>query len=200
MTAIDFALNGFAGPFTAFSHSQARTFCDEAYRLLGTTGPDPRSPAQSRHLDSELVRTMCLTPAIIERVRGILGPSIVLWRSNFFPKAAGAGIFDWHRDRDHWTTMLDPMINVSAWLALEPATRENGCVEIRTLPAPESRDIAMELAPGEYFLFDQDTVHRSGTNVTAHGRMALAIRFTLPGVRIDRARLFPSYEAIEVTP
>jgi len=197
---IDFAREGFTEPFAAFSPSQARALCDEAHRLLTTPGPDPRSPAQSRHLDSPVVQTACLNPTIVERVRNILGPSLVLWRSNFFPKPAGERAFDWHRDRDHWTTMLDPMINVTAWLALEPVIRENGCVEVRSRADADAKPITMELAPGECFLFDQDTMHRSGANVSRHGRMALAVRFTLPSVRIDRSRLFASYRPIEVMP
>lgn len=197
---IDFSRDGFTEPFAALAPSLARELSDEAYRLLNEPGPDPRSAAQSRHLDSALVRAACLSRAIVERVTPILGPSLILWRSNLFPKAAGDGVFDWHRDRDHWTTLLDPMVNVTAWLALEAVTRENGCVEIRPRAPADGPPIAMELAPGECFLFDQDTVHRSGANRSSHGRMALAIRFTRAGVRIDRARLFPSYQPIGVTP
>jgi ectoine hydroxylase-related dioxygenase (phytanoyl-CoA dioxygenase family) len=176
--------------FRAIDAAQALATRDALAGLLATGGPDPRSPFQSRHLDAAIVRELCLTPAILERVRGILGRRIVLWRSNFFPKQSGADAFEWHRDRDHWTTLLDPMINVTAWLALERTTRANGALEFE--------EGCAELEPGECVLFDQDTLHRSGPNRTGDGRLALAIRYTLPHVRIDRARLFPGYERVEL--
>lgn len=177
-------------PFRAFEAQEIVRVRDRLSALIEQPGLDPRSSMQSRHLDLPLVRELCLAAPIVGRVRAVLGDSIVLWRSNFFPKRPGEGAFDWHRDRDHWTTMLDPMVNVTAWLALERTTRENGCLEFRSGYA--------ELEAGECVLFDQDTLHRSGPNRSGEGRLALAIRFTRPGVRIDRSRLFPAYETLPV--
>jgi hypothetical protein len=74
---------------------------------------------------------------------------------------------------------IEPDVCLSAWIAIDRADRENGCVEVipgshrRTLPhttsegtgrfaqmAPpgsfdDRRKVTIELAPGEFFLFDR---------------------------------------------
>lgn len=176
---------------------------DSIRRLVLTKdGPDSRSRAQSRHLDSRQVLDLCLAPSVVNCVKQVLQEDAVLWRSNFFPKPPGGALFDWHRDRDMWGDLLKPMINVTAWIAIDPATIENGCVEVirRCDESEEREDVAraMELEPGQFFLFDDSVLHRSGPNRTERDRLGLAARFTLPHVAIDVNRLFPSYRSISV--
>jgi ectoine hydroxylase-related dioxygenase (phytanoyl-CoA dioxygenase family) len=197
-----FARDGYAGPFRAFPGEEMQAYRERIGDVLTRDGLDPNSRMQSRHLDSADVLTLCLAPAIVERVAALLGENLVLWRSNFFEKPPGAPLFDWHRDGDIWGSLLTPMINVSAWIAIDAATNENACVEI----FPRSQEVAgaenagrpMELAPGEFFLFDDALRHRSAANGSARRRLGLAARFTRADTIVDAARLFRGYRRIDV--
>lgn len=176
---------------------------EDAHQLSGDA-------LQCRHLDDPLVYTMCTLPEILGAVSDLYGPNIVLWRSHLWCKQPGDGAVAWHQDLTHWP--LDPVTNVTAWLALDPATRENACV--RLLPGSndtvypteeltgdplgdsvrldcidEDDAVYMELEPGQFFLFDEKLVHGSGANVSSLRRLGLAIRMTLPSVRVDHSRL-----------
>jgi len=180
-----FEEGGFAGPFRAFEAHEMRAFRDALDAHVFTCdGPDPRSRYQSRHLDSERVLQICRGAPIVSCVREVLGANAVLWRSNFFPKPPGAQEFDWHTDRSHWRDLLDPMVNLTAWLAIDPATSEGGCLEFKYGSNPAGDAVTIPLDAGEFVLFDQDTPHRSGPNATPQPRLGLAIRFTLAHVRI----------------
>lgn len=159
--------------------------------VFTSDGPDKRSRYQSRHLDSQDVLRVCCRPVIVQAVREVLGADLVLWRSNFFPKPPGAQAFEWHSDRNHWRDLLDPMVNVTAWLAVDPATPQAGCLEFKRSP-DDAQAVTMALEPGEFVLFDQDAMHRSAPNRTAQGRLGLAIRFTQPHVAIKQDERLPS--------
>lgn len=187
----------FAGPFRAFDEREMQSFRVELEkRVFSCDGPDPRSRYQSRHLDSGEVMRVCCNPAITSRVQAVLGESAVLWRSNFFPKPPGAGEFDWHTDRSHWKDLLDPMINVTAWLAIDPATAEAGCLQFTVHTPDDAVPLDMTLKPGEFVLFDQDTLHRSGPNGTDKSRLGLAMRYTLANVRIKKDERLPAMHRV----
>jgi ectoine hydroxylase-related dioxygenase (phytanoyl-CoA dioxygenase family) len=103
-------------------------------------------------------------------------------------------------------------VSLSAWLALDPATTENGCVrvisgthrsELPTNPASgdpvrdsvredvvdESRAFDIELDAGEFFLFSERLLHGSTENRTADSRTGLTVRLIEPWVSVDHARL-----------
>jgi len=106
----------------------------------------------------------------------------------------------WHQDGGNWWALdRDPLCFV--WLALTPATRENGAVEVvrgshkrgilsqrgHTLSpdhvakyvdgaAPEDR-VVVELKPGQAFLCHNWTVHRSSINTTPTARRGFSVNF-----------------------
>ena len=213
-----FERDGFLGPYRAFSEVTAARFRETIEtQVLTTVGPDPKSPLQSRHLDSAAVYALCSAPAIVDRLVALLGPDVVLWRSNFFEKTTRSPALGWHRDSGHWRTLLDPMINVSAWLAIDAATRDNGCVRlipgshrqgyrqntrdpkfVDTSSVDDSRAIEMELKPGEFFLFNAEVLHASFENTSGIPRLGLAIRFTVPRVRVDQDAILPDHRCFLV--
>ncbi|GAB3147084.1 hypothetical protein GCM10027290_29820 [Micromonospora sonneratiae] len=105
------------------------------------------------------------------------------------------------------------MVNVSVWLALTEATVKNGCVhvvpgshhEVRSLevagqgdpfqesvvtgPSDEAEAVPMVLEPGEYFIFSEKLVHRSGINTSAAPRTGVVSRLTTPAVRVNHDEL-----------
>ena len=216
-----FVENGYLGPYAAMSPAQmAEVRREIEEKVLSSDGPNPRSRAQSRHMDQPVIYDLATHPAIIDRIAGLLGPDLVVWATNFWLKAPGAVEIPWHQDINFWP--LEPPVNSSAWIAIDEVTSENACVQIipgshrQSLPHtgapdgvafgemadPASFDageaINMELKPGEFFIFSERTLHRSSANRSTQRRLGISIRVTLPIVRIfqDSAPLHPGHTAI----
>ena len=191
-----FARDGFVGPFTALPpealpgrHAIVTRVLREPSPLYGF--PTPRD----HHLDCRTLYEICSHPAIVERVAALLGPDVLLWRSTIFRKLPGAGRVIWHQEHDfrghRGTPALDPPRNITAWFAFTAATRQNGCVELfpashhallerrRVAPGqgifghdyvfenlPAGDPLAMEVLPGQFFLFNERIVHGSPPNAS----------------------------------
>jgi ectoine hydroxylase-related dioxygenase (phytanoyl-CoA dioxygenase family) len=58
--------------------------------------------------------------------------------------------------------------------------------------------INMELAPGEFFLFNEKIMHHSEPNRSDRRRLGLSVRVTIPIVKIDHDKfpLHPGHHAI----
>ena len=99
--------------------------------------------------------------AILDMVAQILGPDIILWNSSFFAKPAHDGkATPWHQDGEYWP--IRPLATCTVWMAIDDATRENGCLSFirgshkarrllrhRTNESPDLT-LNQELDPAEY--------------------------------------------------
>ena len=75
-------------------------------------------------------------PAILDMVEQLIGPDFALWNSSFFAKPARVGTrTPWHQDGEYWP--IRPLATCSVWIAVDPATRENGC--LRVIPGSHKR-------------------------------------------------------------
>ena len=64
---------------------------------------------------------------IVEHVSQILGDNVLVWNSSFFIKEANTTSFvSWHQDLHYWG--LSDTDEVTAWVALSPATVASGCM------------------------------------------------------------------------
>src|SRR6186713_987466 len=96
-------------------------------------------------------------PEIVELVSGVLGDDIILWGCHVFCKPAAEGFeTPWHQDGHYWP--IRPLANCTVWVALEPSTRENGC--LRVIPGSHA---AKQLHPH---------LHEDRTDLTLNQRMA----------------------------
>jgi len=206
---------GFVGPVTLWSPAEATALAGRIEgELMNSQGP-ARQWQQSRHLDTALGWELCSHPNMIAAMREILGPHLVLWRSNFFNKEPGACAIPWHQDANYWP--LEPAINITAWIAFDRVDRENACVQLipgsqkLTVPhvrAPEDVDfgemadpayvdpstaVHMELEPGQCVIFTERCLHHSEVNRSNRRRMGLAVRVTVPIAQVDHDRLFPGH-------
>ena len=203
---------GYLGPLTAFSPAQMASFRDIIYeKILPPFHSTNFDGYRRRHLNSSTIFQLCSSPAILDCIISLLGSDIVLWGSNLFEKPPQKPeAYPWHQDSQFWK--LEPMITVSAWLAITPATHNNGCVEVipgshhQDMPTitdrtpgytkrfwgwaadpnyfNESEKVPLVLDPGQFFLFRERTLHRSGLNQTQTSRLGLGIRFTIPSVMV----------------
>jgi ectoine hydroxylase-related dioxygenase (phytanoyl-CoA dioxygenase family) len=171
-------------------------------------------PDVHRHLDNRTVYDICAHPEIVDRVASILGPDLVVWHSRVFHKRHDEPPIPWHQDGVYWS--LEPLVSVSAWIAIDAAERANACVEVipgshlRRLPhvrtstagrfghqadpdhVDASTAVAIELEPGEFFLFDTWVLHSSVANTSGRRRTALSVRYTTPDVTVAANTLSPS--------
>jgi ectoine hydroxylase-related dioxygenase (phytanoyl-CoA dioxygenase family) len=213
--------DGYLGPFELCSPEEMKGIRARIEsEVLATEGPckNNNNAGQSRHLDCRVVYDLCSHPAIVNRMACIYGPDLILWRSNFFIKNPGDKEIPWHQDGNYWP--IEPAVNISAWLAIDESTIENSCVQLlpgthrRVIPHIKSTEgmafhemadpagydaskpINMELKPGEFFIFNERTLHHSFPNNSKKRRLGLAVRVTVPFVRVyhDDAKLFPGHK------
>jgi hypothetical protein len=119
---------------------------------------------------------------------------VALFRAMIMNKPAGQGTeLPWHQDGgDVWKLDRDPLVTI--WVALDPATRANGCMDVvpgthklglltkegsnlrledaRRLCPPE-RVLPLEVEAGHAVLLHNWLVHRSGVNPSAVPRRAM---------------------------
>lgn len=202
-----FREQGFLGPFTLCSADEMDRLRPDIEAVIESAPPDHHSKGHNRHLDSRLLYDLSTHPNVIERMAGIYGDDLLLWRTNFFTKDPHSpSEIPWHQDFNYWP--IEPPVVISAWLAIDRATTENSCVELipgshrKAIPHikaeshmafgemahPDhydaSKAIQMELEPGQFFLFNERTLHHSHPNNSDLRRMGLAIRVVLPVVRV----------------
>ena len=68
-------------------------------------------------------------PTILDVVSRIIGQDIIVWGSALFCKAAiGGKATPWHQDGQYWP--IRPLATVTVWIAIDPATPENGCLRV----------------------------------------------------------------------
>ena len=156
-------------------------------------------------------------PAILDAVEAVMGPDILLWGCHVFTKPAGDGLeTPWHQDGHYWP--IRPLATCTVWVALEPSTRENGC--LRVIPgshrdrithahlnedrddvvlnermAPDTFDEAqavdIELEPGRMSMHDVFMIHGANVNRSSIRRTGVALRY-MPGTSVLERNLDPT--------
>jgi ectoine hydroxylase-related dioxygenase (phytanoyl-CoA dioxygenase family) len=166
-----------------------------------------------RHLDVEFVWRLATHRRVLDAVEAVLGPDILLLASNFFCKypaeERGERFVAWHQDLTYWG--LEPPRAITAWIAIDDADVENGCMSVipgshrlgilehgksaragnllsinQEVPdglVDEARAVSMPLRAGQMSLHDGMLLHGSHPNRSTRRRCGLAVRFTTPDVR-----------------
>lgn len=159
-------------------------------------------------------------PRLLDAASQIIGPDLLVWSCGFFIKEAGTKSFvSWHQDLNYWG--LDGEDEVTAWVALTPATVETGCMRFvpgshlkRDVPhvdsfAPDNlltrgQEIAVEvdeasavnvlLRTGQASFHHGHIFHASGPNTTDARRVGVAIRYIAPSMKqVSGDRLLVSH-------
>ncbi len=148
-------------------------------------------------------------PRILDVVESFLGPDILVWGGTFFVKEPHTASFvSWHQDLRYWG-LDDEDGQVSAWLALGPVTRENGCMRIvpgshkggllahrdtfddqnfltrgQEVDAEidEGEVVHVELRAGQASFHHGRLLHGSGPNGSDERRIGFAINYIAPHV------------------
>ncbi len=139
-------------------------------------------------------------PRIVNRMEQILGGEVYHWHSKMIlkePRVGGA--WEWHQDYGYWYNngCLEPLL-ASCWIAIDPATVENGCLQVlrgshaigridhgktgdqagadlKRVKAAEERYplVHIQAEPGDALFFHCNLLHRSDANHSANPRWSL---------------------------
>jgi len=158
-----FYQNGYLGPFTLCQPEEMVSLFEEVRMdLLDThNAPFPKSKLNyDRHLDLQALNQIISNPKVVHRISSILGPDVLSWRTEWFPKYPGDEGTDWHQAESfvefEGTEKLVPTAaeegrpwELTAWIAMSESTKENGCLKVmpgthRTWFFDEKRNVPFE--------------------------------------------------------
>jgi ectoine hydroxylase-related dioxygenase (phytanoyl-CoA dioxygenase family) len=201
-----------------------RDVLDRLIRDNPTIRPERLVSAHIEGRNSEGVRgsraflDLARDEAILDLVADAIGPDIILWGCQIFCKPGGDGMeVPWHQDGQYWP--IRPLATCTAWIALDPSTRENGC--LRVIPGShrgrvlhphltedrtdvvltqraadgsfdEATAVDIELAPGQMSLHDVYMIHGSAPNRSPRRRAGVAIRYMPATSHFDRDLIPPT--------
>lgn len=218
-----FQRDGVVGPLPLLDPAQAAAFAAGAWAELGQDPANP-GPSSARlaawHHHQDWAWDLATHPRILDTVEELLGPDIVLWAMFCWYKPPRTGKrIPFHQDGAYWP--IEPKKNITAWIALEPTTRANGCLQV--IPGSHRQDFShvpvtdqrswfgqgaagydasqarvLEMPAGSVVFFDEHCLHGSDANDSDRARLACSLRYTSPEVRISPTGWGPDDERIRV--
>ena len=169
-----------------------------------TLAPEAREFAVRKYMDyvpaSPAVRMAAMNRRLHDLLDQILGRGRVLFQEMALVKPPRIGSEKpWHQDASYFR-VTDPGLIVGVWIALDAATRENGCMELipsshlggavphehendfnrcRILDPLVARDarIAIEMEPGDALIFHSLLHHYTAPNPSPLRRRALQFHY-----------------------
>ena len=135
-----FYANGFIGPLDAFSPEEMADFRDDMLdteksvcQTYGFVTP------RDRHFEMPRLWGYMKHPAIVERCAQLLGPDLLVWRTQMFHKPPKAPAIQFHQAstfmvEDYQNPGLYPpnrndIFQLTVWIAVDESTYENGCLD-----------------------------------------------------------------------
>lgn len=141
---------GYAGPFTVYQPDEMKALWRrERLQLMNRSKAIYDTEALSgntnianydRHLDSSFLAEHITRPEIVDRVTSVLGPNVLCWRTEFFPKYPGDEGTDWHQADTFANASGAPQIlwpdgqedfggTITVWTAFTEANEDMGCLQ-----------------------------------------------------------------------
>ena len=204
---------GFLFPIDVLESAEAQRFLAKYEAVAEALGGSPRAVQLTQiHRYYRWAWDLGFHPAVLDAVESVLGPDIMLWSAQIFPKRArDPGYITMHQDGTYWG--LEGGEVTTAWVALTDSTVQNGCM--RLLPRshrwsilPHTDTYAAEnlltrgqevqaeyheadvvdivLRPGQMSLHHVRAVHGSHANASDRPRVGFAIRYMTPEVKPQR--------------
>ncbi len=147
-----FHRDGYIGPFDLYEPTEMETQLRALRpKLLSTKNAIYGSQkavsgvtnlsSYDRHIDIDFLAQHITRPQIVDRVASVIGPDVLCWRSEFFPKYPGDEGTDWHQ-ADNFSNVAGskhPQIvwpqdaefggTITVWTAFTSATIETGALQ-----------------------------------------------------------------------
>ena len=196
-----FYRDGYLGPFTLLPRAQMQeqarrlwalwsapstTYPPGTYTYVGDTTASTRDDemsneeyvtrflnARDKHLQDRGLLELFAHPGIVDRIGQLLGPDLLLWRTQFFPKYAGMGGTGWHQASSYLNetmrvaTLSPPdlraLFQLTVWVAIDDSTLDNGC--LRVVRGTHRRILPMALDDYDPITHGDNKSDRFGTMV-----------------------------------
>lgn len=110
------------------------------------------------HKISQTISEYLSLPSVVDILTGIVSPNVKCMQSMLFVKAPGKAGQSWHQD-EYYIPTRDKSL-VGAWIAIDDATLDNGCLWI--IPGSHKDSILRRVANHSSEYADMDTVDVSG--------------------------------------
>ena len=141
---------GYAGPFTLYQPDEMKaTWRRQRLLLLDRSKAIYQDGAAvsgatnianyDRHLDSDFLAEHICRPEIVDRVSSVLGPHVLCWRTEFFPKYPGDEGTDWHQADTFANASGSPQIlwpeaadfggTITVWTSFTEANQDTACLQ-----------------------------------------------------------------------
>lgn len=205
-----FNRDGFFFPLSAMPSAQTAEY-RRVFRSLEdrieTSGIGRGGQLNQMHSVLCFVNEIARNDRILDAVEAVIGPDIMVWGSTFFIKEPRTtGFVSWHQDLHYWG-LEDRNAMVSAWLALGPVSRSNGCMQfvrsshrhglvehkdefdadnflyrgqVALAEIDESDIVHVELEAGQFSLHHGYLLHSSPANLSNIRRWGLTINYIAP--------------------
>lgn len=159
----------------------------------------------TNRLEKNLTSAFVRDESLVAAASQLLGGEVYQWHHKVTLKEPGGGAWEWHQDYGYWYDYgcLFPDL-VSCMIAIDPATRDNGCLQVLRAShrlgrldtfretdqtgADRSRleailarldQVYCEMEPGDVLFFHANTLHRSDANLSSRPRWALLCVYNL---------------------
>lgn len=154
--------NGYMGPFTIYQPEEAEALWKKVrIELLDKNNAiyGGNKMNYDRHLDVKTLSDIVSHPDIVRRVQAVLGPDVLCWRTEWFPKYPGDQGTAWHQAESfvafEGESKLVPTAphagswELTVWFAFTDAMRETACLKVipkthRTWYFDEQRNIPFD--------------------------------------------------------
>lgn len=176
----------------------------DAQHLLPTLRPEEKQDVVRKLMwfveyDARL-KALSAHPALLSVLERLIGGETTMFQDMALLKPPGVGREKpWHQDKAFFTISLTAPV-VGVWIALDPATAENGCMHVipgSHLEGPvihfrrrdwqicdsdvqRTRDVLVPLPPGGLLFFDGLIHHGTPANRTNLRRRAVQFHYTSP--------------------
>jgi len=173
-----FSDNGYLSAEGVFSEAEMDDLMRRVAALEGQHTPfpegdlkwEPSNPSVLRnafgllHRDPAF-RAVATHPRLIAIVQELLGPNLDIYADGLFAKPAHDGsVVPPHQDMYYWS--FEPYNMLTAWIALEDATRENGCMTV--IPASHKLGLLEHEqtdVPGNTWMLTQEALCKLGDEI-----------------------------------
>jgi non-haem Fe2+, alpha-ketoglutarate-dependent halogenase len=158
--------NGFIGPFDLYPEHEAPLIWNQALIEMVTSRNKPHNSTvinYDRHLDCDTLSQHITHPAVVHKLRSLMGDDIICWKTNIFEKNPGGDGTGWHQVETHMLYESDQVAHPSVqyteetkavtqeltvWTAFSPADKEHAC--LRFIPGSHKKWYYDETRPIDF--------------------------------------------------
>ncbi len=211
--AQEYAEDGFVTAVEVFPEDEIREYRRAFDALEAREGKERcQIGIMGRHFEEEFIWRMATQRRLLDLMEALVGEDLVLLSTHFFckyPDKEATKFVAWHQDVTYWG--LEPPTAHTAWIAIDDADEENGCMlvlpgshkrgivqhgtsarsgnllsinqEIPAAEIDERQAVCLPLKAGQASVHDGQLFHASRPNRSTRRRCGMTVRFIPPNAR-----------------